>query len=133
MSPGSLDETPYDDDYLGEAHPEVDDLLTSLSAPHDLLMGVLPRASAFDHPPFGGRYGSWYALFRDFGSQAVSNEGLSFEVAMRVLRGLLKSERLAAVTVTEFNPDHGEVDGSTTEALADGLVHALTGSAVLES
>jgi arginase len=61
------------------------------------------------------------------------NEGLSFEVAMRALRGLLKSERLAAVTVTEFNPDHGEVDGSTTEALADGLVHALTGSAVLGS
>jgi arginase family enzyme len=50
---------------------------------------------------------------------------------MRALSELLKSERLAAVTVTEFNPDHREVDGSTTEALADGLVHALTGSAVL--
>ena len=61
------------------------------------------------------------------------NEGLSFEVALRALSELLKSERLAAVTVTEFNPDHGEVDGSTTEALADGLVHALTGSAVIES
>jgi arginase len=61
------------------------------------------------------------------------NEGLSFEVAMRALSELLKSERLAAVTVTEFNPDHGEVDGSTTEALADGLVHALRGSAMLGS
>lgn len=59
------------------------------------------------------------------------NEGLPFEVAIKALKGLLKSEQLAAVTVTEFNPDHGEEDGSTTATLADGLVKALAGSVVL--
>jgi hypothetical protein len=29
--------------------------------------------------------------------------------------------------VTEFNPDHGEEDGSTAKALADGLTRALSG------
>ena len=61
------------------------------------------------------------------------NEGLPFEIALRALRELLKSERLAAVTITEFNPDHGEEDGSTAEALADGLVHALAGQAASEN
>lgn len=50
------------------------------------------------------------------------NEGLSFDAALAVLLG---SERLAAVTITEFNPDHGEEDGSTAEALAEGLARAL--------
>jgi len=53
------------------------------------------------------------------------NEGLSFDAAMRALAVLLGSERLAAVTITEFNADHGEQDGSTAEALADGLARAL--------
>jgi arginase len=61
------------------------------------------------------------------------NEGLPFDVAIRALRALLNSERLAAVTITEFNPDHGEEDGSTAEALADGIVHALLGSPALRS
>ena len=54
------------------------------------------------------------------------NEGLPFEAAIRALGTLLESERLAALTVTEFNPDHGEEDGSTAEALADGLTRALS-------
>jgi len=54
-------------------------------------------------------------------------------VAIRSLRALLNSEQLAAVTITEFNPDHGEEDGSTAEALADGIVHALLGSPALRS
>jgi arginase len=58
---------------------------------------------------------------------AGRNEGLPFEVAMRALGTLLGSARLAALTVTEFNPDHGEEDGSTAEALADGLARALSG------
>jgi hypothetical protein len=65
-----------------QSHPEVDDLLTSLSAPHELLVGVLPRASAFDHPPFGGRYGSWFALLRDVGSQAVSCQLLAGSIGI---------------------------------------------------
>jgi arginase len=55
------------------------------------------------------------------------NEGLPFDAAMRTLAVLLRSERLAALTVTEFNPDHGEEDGSTAEALAAGLARALSG------
>jgi arginase len=59
------------------------------------------------------------------------NEGLPFEAAMRALGTLLRSERITAVTVTEFNPDHGEEDGSTAEALAEGLACALSGSPAL--
>jgi arginase len=59
------------------------------------------------------------------------NEGLPFDAAVRALGTLLGSDRLAAVTVTEFNPDHGEEDGSTAEALAEGLASALSGSSVL--
>ena len=61
------------------------------------------------------------------------NQGLPFEVAIWALGRLLQSERLAAVTITEFNPDHGEEDGSTAEALADGIVQALSGSPALRS
>ena len=50
---------------------------------------------------------------------------MPFDAAMRALAVLLESERLAAVTITEFNPDHGEEDGSTAEALADRLARAL--------
>src|SRR5215208_4501102 len=46
------------------------------------------------------------------------NEGLPFEAAVRALGTRLGSERPAAVTIAEFNPDHGEEDGSTADALA---------------
>jgi arginase len=55
------------------------------------------------------------------------NEGLPFDTAVRALGVLLGSEKLAAVTVTEFNPDHGEEDGSTAQVLAEGLARALSG------
>jgi arginase len=55
------------------------------------------------------------------------NQGLPFDTALRSLGKLLESSKLAAVTVTEFNPDHGEEDGSTAEALAQGLSDALSG------
>lgn len=55
------------------------------------------------------------------------NEGLPFDAAMRALGTLLGSEKLAAVTVTEFNPDHGEEDGSTARALTEGLARAFVG------
>jgi arginase len=54
------------------------------------------------------------------------NQGLPFDVALRALGTLLGSTSLAAVTVTEFNPDHGEEDGSTAETLAQGLSEALS-------
>jgi arginase len=54
------------------------------------------------------------------------NEGLPFDAAMRALKVLLRSENLAALTVTEFNPDHGEEDGSTARALAEGLAGAFS-------
>lgn len=55
------------------------------------------------------------------------NQGLPFDTALQALGTLLGSSKLAAVTVTEFNPDHGEGDGSTAEALAQGLSKALSG------
>ena len=55
------------------------------------------------------------------------NQGLPFDTALRALGTLLGSSKLAAVTVTEFNPDHGEENGSTAEALAQGLSDALSG------
>jgi arginase len=55
------------------------------------------------------------------------NQGLPFDTALRALGTLLDSSKLAAVTVTEFNPDHGEEDGSTAEALAQGLSDAFAG------
>jgi arginase len=36
------------------------------------------------------------------------NEGLAYDHAMRALRGLLASPRLAGLTITELNPDHAE-------------------------
>jgi arginase len=54
------------------------------------------------------------------------NKGLAFEAALRALGTLLGSGLLGAVTVTEFNPDHGEEDGSTARALAEGLADALS-------
>ena len=55
------------------------------------------------------------------------NQGLPFGTALRALGTLLGTSKVAAVTVTEFNPDHGEEDGSTAEALAQGLSGALSG------
>jgi arginase len=55
------------------------------------------------------------------------NQGLPFDTALRALAMLLGSSKLAAVTVTEFNPDHGDEDGSTAETLAQGLSDALSG------
>jgi arginase len=55
------------------------------------------------------------------------NQGLPFDTALRALGTLLGSSKLAAATITEFNPDHGEEDGSTAEALAQGFSDALSG------
>lgn len=53
------------------------------------------------------------------------NSGLSFDTAMRALKGLLQTGKLSAVTITELNPDHGEEDGSTVDRFIAALVDAL--------
>jgi arginase len=55
------------------------------------------------------------------------NQGLPFDAALLALGTLLGSGKLAALTVTEFNPDHGDEDGSTAKTLAQGLSDALSG------
>lgn len=55
---------------------------------------------------------------------AGRNEGLSFERAVRALRVLLSSSKLAALTVTEVNPDH-DADGTALGRLVGGLAEAL--------
>ena len=57
----------------------------------------------------------------------LHNAGLTFEEAMRCLAVIARHEGLAGLTITEFNPDHGAEDGSTTDTLVRGLVAALTG------
>jgi arginase len=56
-------------------------------------------------------------------------EGLPLDVAMRALRVLVGSERLAALTVTELNPLHGDEQGHTIGRLVDGLTDCLVSSA----
>jgi arginase len=56
------------------------------------------------------------------------NQGVSFDQAFAALRVLLASERLAALTITELNPDHGEEDGVTLARFVAALVDALAGS-----
>jgi len=55
---------------------------------------------------------------------AGRNAGLSFEHALRALRVLLSSPKLAALTVTEVNPDH-DPDGTALGRLVGGLAEAL--------
>jgi arginase len=38
---------------------------------------------------------------------------------------LLASKRLAALTITELNPDHGAEDGATLARFVAGLVDAI--------
>jgi arginase len=56
------------------------------------------------------------------------NQGLSFDQAFAALRVLLASERLAALTITELNPDHGAEDGATLSRFVAALVDALAGA-----
>ena len=70
----------------------------------------------------------------DFVDQPLSentglNIGLPFAAAIDALAVLCADPRLAALTVTEHNPLHGAEDGSTTAALADGLVRAARAAA----
>ena len=53
------------------------------------------------------------------------NEGLSYDAAMRALAVLLASPKLAALTVTELNPDHAEQGADSLERFASGLARSL--------
>jgi arginase len=52
------------------------------------------------------------------------NVGVPLQAALDALAALLADPRVAAVTVTELNPLHGEADGSTIARFADGLARA---------
>jgi arginase len=51
--------------------------------------------------------------------------GVPLAAAGRALAALLADARVRAVTVTEFNPHHGDPDGATTRRLIDVLAAAL--------
>jgi arginase len=53
------------------------------------------------------------------------NEGLAYEAALRALDALLASTRLAALTVTELNPDHTEQGAHSIERLASDVARSL--------
>jgi arginase len=59
------------------------------------------------------------------------NQGLPYQAAMRALDALVASPRLAALTVTELNPDHAEDGAHGVElfasALAESVVRSLAG------
>jgi len=55
------------------------------------------------------------------------NKGLTLADAMSALAALVAHPGCAGLTVTEFNPDHGEPDGSTVRTLAAALATALSG------
>ena len=57
------------------------------------------------------------------------NEGLAYDDAVRTLEVVLRSPKLAGLTLTELNPDHGEEDGSTLDrflgAVPDAAVQVV--------
>jgi len=71
VSPAASDEPTHDDDHLGEGYPEIDDSPPALGASHQLLVGVMPGASAFDYPTFGGPKRSRLAFLGNYSEQAT--------------------------------------------------------------
>ena len=53
------------------------------------------------------------------------NEGLSYEHALRALRSLVSSPRLAGLTITELNPDHAERGAGSIERFAADVARSL--------
>lgn len=53
------------------------------------------------------------------------NEGLPFATALAALRVLLASPKLAALTITELNPDHVEAGSDTLERLVEAVAAGL--------
>lgn len=65
--------------------------------------------------------------FYDFPAADVPlyNRGLTKDQAMAALSEFVAHPGFAGMTFAEFNPDHGEPDGSTTRVLAEALTGAL--------
>ena len=91
---------------------------------------------------FGARFARLLVHFDvdtiDFNDAPLSDntgrgEGLAFDTAMRTLRMLVGSERLAALTVTELNPLHGDERGQTIGRLVAGLADCLVTSPALRA
>ena len=61
------------------------------------------------------------------------NRGLRFDQLMESLRVFLQARNWMGLTVTELNPDHGEIDGSTLRSFAENLSEALSLSPNLRS
>jgi arginase len=89
---------------------------------------------------FGARFARLLVHFDvdtvDFNDAPLSEntgrgEGLALDTAIRALRVLAGSERLAALTVTELNPLHGDEEGRVIGRLVDGLTDCLVSSAAL--
>src|SRR5215204_7376538 len=68
-APALPDEPSYDDDHLGEGHPEVDHPSSPLRAPNQFFVGVVPRTRPLHHPPIGGPERCWLALLGDLSEQ----------------------------------------------------------------
>lgn len=56
------------------------------------------------------------------------NVGLRMGPLMSAIGPLLQAPNLVTLTVTEINPDHGALDGSTLRGFAEALAAALSGS-----
>lgn len=54
------------------------------------------------------------------------NNGLRLDQLMAALRVFLLSPNFTSLTITEINPDHGELDGSTLRFFAEELARAFT-------
>jgi arginase len=54
------------------------------------------------------------------------NTGLTLDDTMAALAVLVGQPGFAGLTITEFNPDHGEPDGSTARVLATAIAAALS-------
>jgi arginase len=89
---------------------------------------------------FGARFARLMVHFDvdtvDFNDAPLSEntgrgEGLPLDTAMRALRVLVGSENLAALTVTELNPLHGDEEGQTIGRLVEGLADCLVRSPAL--
>jgi len=53
------------------------------------------------------------------------NKGLSYSNTLELLEVFLKSPKIAGLTLTEINPDHGAEDGSTIQTFAQDLSRLL--------
>lgn len=57
------------------------------------------------------------------------SQGLMFRDAMACLAVFASSPNFSGLTVTEFNPDHVDEEGTVAETFLEGLAHALVGKA----